>query len=189
MSESSPTTAHSSPLLVETDPDEKLYRDVASGVRMALSLGRGSGIVDIGEWDPQKIIPHLSNVIHFSVADVMEDKTQDVRPRRDQTLVMTGYSSAFAGSHSLEEKIQHAVRSKVNMSGCASIVLSHGVPDPSIFNVELPWYNGPFQARECFSLSLLRPSALQLRKLRASYVQRSRFQWKQDEPSEIIPLR
>ena len=175
----------------EDDPDAEFYRSVANVSESIISDARGSAIVDIGEWDPKMIIQYLTHAIHFSVADVMSDKDQDVRPTKNQTLVMTGYSSAFAGSRSLEERIQYSFRSKVNQSHCRSIVLSHGAPNPYIFNKSLPWYQGPFQHHWYFSLSAPKPSALQLSqfKLQTELLPKLPWKWKQIAQTETIPLR
>ena len=127
---------------------------VARAVLTAVRLSGGAAIVNVGEisTDQNEIIEKLPpGYQHVTVQKILDGKTEPLTGGLIG-LVVTGYTSDLYDNHPNETEVQDYVRSNA-IGGLKVIVVTSSLPNENIFDVSLPWYNGPFDERSVWSIT------------------------------------
>lgn len=166
--------------------ESRLYERTAAAVLMALLRTRGSAIVNIGDLDPAKIIPHLQREVAVVSAEQILNDKPDLEVEHSTLLVLTGYSSQFAADFERENTLQGFVRHHANQDRCNVLVLSEGMPSPEVFSLDHWWYNGPVPCGECFSIEHNAPEKIVLKEFYADGKSfRDPLAWKKRDKDDI----
>ena len=174
---------------IQSDPESqetRLYETAEAAILHALLSARGSAIVNIGNLDPKKIIPHFrQKVVVVTAQEILKEK-ENIQVERGTLMILTGYSSQFADNFEQENLLQGYVRHHANQYGCCVLVLSAGMPSPHVFTMDHWWYNGPVPSHNCFSIAQDEPDKLTLKEFgTTSKGFREPLEWKPNDRKPV----